>query len=296
MTPAREGRPLRVFRSDESVPHTPPPTRGGWTRRLRQHLALVLALATSALPVASVAPPHALAGHSPTLLMAPQKQETPVEAVDAISTESGAPAEGEQAVPPEAEPPAEGDITAGVPETGTVDAVEPEDPVERVTPSSRGGPRPPSATTATEASEQPAGARVADIARKYLGFPYAWGGASPRTGFDCSGFDEYVYQESGISILPHDLWGQLNTGPRIALQDLQPGDLVFFQNTYKWGLSHGGVYLGNGQFIHSIEPGVGVQISSLDEGYWAARFMAGSRPWASYPPPGASSYDPVSLS
>lgn len=148
---------------------------------------------------------------------------------------------------------------------------------ERITPSARGGAR--AGASARSGAAQSLGDRVAAVARRYLGFPYAWAGDSPSTGFDCSGFDGYVYEEAGIPIPPHDLWGQLNAGPRVALDDLQPGDLVFFENTYMWGLSHGGIYLGEGKFIHATSEGFGVQISSLNEGYWAARFVAGSRPW-----------------
>lgn len=166
---------------------------------------------------------------------------------------------------------------APTPSDGEQEALEP----DRVEPSSRGGARSPSSTS--PALEIPLGDRIAGISQNYLGYRYTWGGASPRTGFDCSGFMSYVYQEAGVSIPAHDLAGMLNSGPRLARDQLQPGDLVFFQNTYQWGLSHGGIYLGEGRFIHAVEPGVGVAVNSLGEPFWSSRFLAGSRPWASSP-------------
>lgn len=162
--------------------------------------------------------------------------------------------------------------------------------VLRVAGSYRGGARPaspvPSLSPKAEPSPTPEprgslGDRIAEIALKYRGRPYLWGGSSPGAGFDCSGFTGYVYEEAGVKIPEHDLWGQLNAGPRIARDRLQPGDLVFFVNTYGPGLTHGGIYLGGGQFIHAVEEGVGVQINSLNESFWSSRFTAGSRPWVS---------------
>ncbi len=225
-------------------------------------------LTASALSMGPFVPPDVQAGPSSILLIAPLGQETS----DWPEAE-GAGAEWPDTIP-EAAPAEDGSETA-LSDLSATDAMD--GAVERIEPTSRGGLRP-------AASPEPtAGERVAAIAKKYIGYPYAWAGSSPRTGFDCSGFDEYVYREAGIPVPPHDLWGQMNTGPRIPREELQPGDLVFFQNTYKAGLSHGGVYVGNSQFIHSIEPGVGVQASSLNEGYWSARYLAASRPWTGTP-------------
>ncbi len=138
----------------------------------------------------------------------------------------------------------------------------------------------PAAATAQAMPPAPAGDignRIAAIAQKYLGYRYVWGGSSP-SGFDCSGFTWYVYQQVGIHIPNHDLWGQLNAGPRISRDQLQPGDLVFFQNTYMPGLSHSGIYLGGGRFINAETESVGVQIRSLSDPYWSPRFVGGSRP------------------
>lgn len=122
------------------------------------------------------------------------------------------------------------------------------------------------------------GAQIAAIAQKYLGYRYIWGGRSPN-GFDCSGFTWYVYRDAGVSIPIHDLQGQLNAGPKIPRDQLQPGDLVFFQNTYMPGLSHAGIYLGGGRFINAESEKVGVQVRSLSDPFWSSRFFGASRPW-----------------
>ncbi len=147
------------------------------------------------------------------------------------------------------------------------------------TPAEVPAPAAPGPEPQTAAPSGSGGERVAALAQKYLGYRYLWGGHSPSTGFDCSGFTWYVYKEVGINIPLHDLAGQLNSGPRISRDKLQPGDLVFFQNTYKPGLSHSGIYLGDGRFINAESESVGVQIRSLSDPYWSPRFIGGSRPW-----------------
>ncbi len=95
------------------------------------------------------------------------------------------------------------------------------------------------------------------IAVSLLGTPYRVGGASPATGFDCSGFVMFVYASIGKSV-PHytvDIW---NAFPRVPLHQLAPGDLILSD-----GLGHMGIYMGNGQYIHSPQTGDVVKISSL---------------------------------
>jgi cell wall-associated NlpC family hydrolase len=99
---------------------------------------------------------------------------------------------------------------------------------------------------------------VVGIAMQYLGVPYVWGGASP-SGFDCSGFIQYVYNQVGVS-LPHHAASQFGYGTPVSISDLQPGDLVFFD-----GLGHAGIYIGGGQYIHSPHTGDVVKISNLYE-------------------------------
>jgi cell wall-associated NlpC family hydrolase len=134
-------------------------------------------------------------------------------------------------------------------------------PTPPVTPTpSPAPPAPPPPTTHADA---------AAIAARYLGVPYVWGGATPA-GFDCSGLIMYVYDQLGVS-LPHYTVSQWNATTPIASSDLEPGDLVFFD-----GLSHVGIYIGNGQFIHAPHTGTVVQIASLS-GYWASHLDGARR-------------------
>ncbi len=120
----------------------------------------------------------------------------------------------------------------------------------------------------------PISARVVQRARRLIGIPYVWGGSSPRSGFDCSGFVRYVYRSVGIS-LPHSSYADFNLGRRVSRWALKPGDLVFFN-----GLGHVGMYVGNGRFIHAPHSGTRVQISTL-AGYGtfdgARRIVAGAK-------------------
>jgi peptidoglycan endopeptidase LytE len=114
-------------------------------------------------------------------------------------------------------------------------------------------------------------------AMKYLGYRYVFGGTSPA-GFDCSGFVYYIHNASG-SPVGRGMWQQYNGGAHIAISALQPGDTVFFANTYMPGLSHDGIYIGNGQFIHASDERTGVTISSLWSGYWQAHYVGATRLW-----------------
>jgi cell wall-associated NlpC family hydrolase len=108
------------------------------------------------------------------------------------------------------------------------------------------------------------------IAMQYLGIPYRWGGSSPESGFDCSGFTMYVYAKLGVS-LPHHAASQYGLGTPVSKDQLQAGDLVFFN-----GLGHMGMYIGGGQFIHAPHTGDVVKISSLSDS-WYARTWIGAR-------------------
>jgi cell wall-associated NlpC family hydrolase len=110
---------------------------------------------------------------------------------------------------------------------------------------------------------------VVGVAMRYLGTPYVYGGASP-SGFDCSGFVMYVFGQIGVS-LPHNAAAQYGYGMPVSLDQLQPGDLVFFN-----GLGHDGIYIGGGQFIHSPHTGDVVKISSMT-GWYSSTFVGGRR-------------------
>jgi cell wall-associated NlpC family hydrolase len=115
------------------------------------------------------------------------------------------------------------------------------------------------------------GARVASIATRYLGVPYRWGGSSPSTGFDCSGFVMYVYRQVGVS-LPHNAAMQYRHGRAVSRGSLRRGDIVFFN-----GLGHDGIYLGGGRFIHASSSGDVVKISRLSEGWYSSRYVGARR-------------------
>ncbi len=118
-----------------------------------------------------------------------------------------------------------------------------------------------------EAREQ---VKVVQFAKRFLGVRYEYGGTSPRSGFDCSGFTRFVYAHFGIS-LPHYSVSQYDMGRRVSLAGLRPGDLLFFD-----GLGHVGLYIGNGRFIHAPHSGTRVSISSLT-GWYSARFDGARR-------------------
>jgi cell wall-associated NlpC family hydrolase/nucleoid-associated protein YgaU len=123
-----------------------------------------------------------------------------------------------------------------------------------------------------------AGPAAANIAMKYIGWAYVWGGTSPSSGgFDCSGLTYYAFRQAGRPI-PRDLWGQVGSGARVARANLQVGDLLFFQNTYTSGLSHVGIYVGGGRFVHAGSEVTGILTSSLNDAYWSSRFYGATRP------------------
>lgn len=107
---------------------------------------------------------------------------------------------------------------------------------------------------------------LAQTALSSRGIPYRWGGTNLRTGVDCSGLVQAVCAKWGI-LLPRAARAQYKMGVSVKPQDLQPGDLVFFKNTYRRGLSHVGIYIGANHFIHAAGRGKGVRLSRIDTGY-----------------------------
>jgi peptidoglycan hydrolase-like protein with peptidoglycan-binding domain len=124
-------------------------------------------------------------------------------------------------------------------------------------------------------ANQSLAAAIVGFAQQYVGYAYSWGGASPSTGFDCSGFVQYVFAHFGID-LPRTSYAQYDVGTRISLDQLEPGDLVFF-STDGYGASHVGIYIGGGHFIAADNYATGVQIDTLS-GYWMSNFIGGTVP------------------
>ena len=131
----------------------------------------------------------------------------------------------------------------------------------------------PSAAASSEPVTSAPAARyggVVGVAMQFLGVPYVWGGASP-SGFDCSGLIMYAYAQIGVS-LPHHAASQYGMGSSVSRDALQPGDLVFFN-----GLSHAGIYIGGGQFIHAPHTGDVVKVSSLSDSWYASTWVGARR-------------------
>ena len=116
---------------------------------------------------------------------------------------------------------------------------------------------------------------LVNSARDFIGVPYLWGGVSAETGFDCSGLTMTVYQLNGLD-LPRHSAAQYDAGEPIGKNDLQRGDLVFFNTRGRGIVSHVGIYIGDGRFIHAPSRGKNIRIDSLSDEYYAARYV-GSR-------------------
>jgi cell wall-associated hydrolase len=111
------------------------------------------------------------------------------------------------------------------------------------------------------------------IAKSKLGSPYSFGSLGP-SAFDCSGYTSYVFRQMGIS-LPRTASSQAYGGVKVAKANLKKGDLVFF-NTYG-GISHVGIYIENGNFIHASSYGSGVVVSNINDSYYAPRYVTAAR-------------------
>lgn len=131
------------------------------------------------------------------------------------------------------------------------------------------GAQPPAAAPSSS------GGSIVSVAMRYIGYRYRFGGTTPA-GFDCSGFLYYVVNHAGIGI-SRDMYSQYNSGTHVSSNNLQPGDLLFFSNTYKRGLSHAGIYIGNGKFVHAENESTGVTVSALWSAYWASHYTSAVR-------------------
>ena len=130
-------------------------------------------------------------------------------------------------------------------------------------------------TEATNSSSA-SGNNIVAYAKKYMGYKYVSGGSSPSTGFDCSGFTSYVYKQCGISI-SRSSSAQASNGTAVSKSNLQPGDLVIFNNRANTSIGHVGIYIGGNTFIHAGNSGTGVITTSLSDSYYSARYVTGRR-------------------
>jgi cell wall-associated NlpC family hydrolase len=145
-------------------------------------------------------------------------------------------------------------------------------PTSSADPAPAGGEQPAAKTGGGEAT----GEQIASFALQFQGYPYVYAGEGPYA-FDCSGFTMFVIHNTlGIDI-PHDMFVQYQMGLSVSRDALQPGDLVFFANTFRPGMSHNGIYIGGGQFVHAETESSGVTISDLDSDYYRDRWYGAVR-------------------
>lgn len=131
-------------------------------------------------------------------------------------------------------------------------------------------------TPETPSTSGTTGSAIVEYAKQYLQYKYVSGGASPGAGFDCSGFTQYVYKHFGISLYRSSK-DQIKNGVAIEKSDLQPGDLVIFNNDANTAIGHVGIYVGDGNFIHASNPSDGVKITTLLSGYYKIRYVGARR-------------------
>ncbi|MFE4711954.1 C40 family peptidase [Paenibacillus sp. NPDC056722] len=129
-------------------------------------------------------------------------------------------------------------------------------------------------TAAPAAFASDVNAKIDNEVNQLIGTPYVWGGTT-TAGFDCSGFILYIFNKFNAGDLPRTSQSQAKAGTAVAKEDLRVGDLVFF-NTLGNGISHAGIYIGDGEFAHSSSS-KGVRISKLSESYYADRYVTARR-------------------
>jgi cell wall-associated NlpC family hydrolase len=115
-----------------------------------------------------------------------------------------------------------------------------------------------------------------------IGVRYRWGGNTPDSGLDCSGFVRYVFQDTLGMALPRRAEEMSRVGEKVRMSDLKPGDLVFF-NTMRRTFSHVGIYIGDNKFVHSPSTGSTIRVDDLDDGYWEKRFTGARRIETQFP-------------
>jgi len=158
-------------------------------------------------------------------------------------------------------------------------------PAPTATPAASATPAPTTRTTptvtpspaTTPAATGGRGQTIVTTALRYLGVPYVYGGTTP-SGWDCSGFVGYIYRTAAGITLPRSAAQQYRVGTSIGAAQVQAGDIVFFSDTFGPGITHNGIALGDGRFIHARSEGYGTVISSLSDPYWSGHYAGAQRP------------------
>lgn len=150
---------------------------------------------------------------------------------------------------------------------GAVKPAKPRPSTDAVRPDARSSRRPARPAPGPDA---PPAEKVVALAESYIGTPYRWGGSTPA-GFDCSGLVQHVYGEVGLD-LPRNSADQARTGRKADLRELEPGDLIFFRIDRNV-ISHVGIHVGGGEFVHAPGTGKSVRLDSLESEWWRRRVM-----------------------
>ncbi|MDR0838945.1 MAG: C40 family peptidase [Oscillospiraceae bacterium] len=138
-----------------------------------------------------------------------------------------------------------------------------------------------SATAATRSGGAPApsstGNALVDFALGYVGYNYVYGGSSPKTGFDCSGFSSYVFKNFGVTLTRNSAGQYKNDGVSVSKSELAPGDLLFFSSNGGASVTHVGIYMGDNEFVHASGSKVGVIVSRTDSTYYINHWVGAKR-------------------
>ena len=136
--------------------------------------------------------------------------------------------------------------------------------------------KPQTNTPTVVPNDSPLADQIVALAEKQLGIPYKWGEESPSKGFDCSGLVYYVLKTLGVNVSRTQAT-MYKQGTYVPKSELKPGDIVFFQNTYKAGISHVGIYVGDGKFIHAPQSGQVVSYADLNSNYYTSHYYGARR-------------------
>ena len=145
--------------------------------------------------------------------------------------------------------------------------------------STSSSPAPASTTGGTRSFLSGMASKAGDVvvgALNMIGVRYRWGGNTPDSGLDCSGFVRYVFQDTLGMTLPRRAEEMSRVGEKVRVSELKPGDLVFF-NTMRRSFSHVGIYIGDNKFVHSPSTGSTIRVDDMESGYWEQRFQGARR-------------------